>query len=118
MSEGQFYINLFVMICIFVIGTFQFWLIDFQLEYLGSNLYLNFYLAGLVLVLSAQTTIWLYSSLGLRLLIQVMSLMMIPAFIFIVAINKRWLAFKDATNENMFVQISIPLSILVASLCQ
>lgn len=41
------------MISLYVIGTFQFWLIDFQLEYLGSNMYLNFYLAGFVLILSA-----------------------------------------------------------------
>lgn len=52
-TESQFYINLVVMSALYVIGTFMFWLIDFQLEYLGSNLYLNFYLAGFVLILSA-----------------------------------------------------------------
>ena len=59
-TERQFSINLLVMMGMYVVGTFSFWLIDFQLEYLGNSLYLNFYLGGMVLILSAQTTISLY----------------------------------------------------------
>ena len=44
--------------------------------------------------------------------------MMIPAFVFIVAVSKKWLVFQNADSENTFIQVSIPLSILVVSLCQ
>ena len=50
----------------YIVFSFEFWLIDFQMEYLGDDLYLNFYLTGLVLVLSAKLSIWLYPKLGLR----------------------------------------------------
>ena len=93
MSDLQFYNNLAVMCSLYVIAAFMFWLLDFQLEYLGSNLYLNFYLAGLVMILSAPSAISLYPKLGLHTLLQAMSIMMIPAFVFIVAVSKKWLVF-------------------------
>ena len=70
------------------------------------------------MILSAPAAISLYPILGLRTLLQAMSTMMVPAFIFIVAVNKKWLVFQNADSENTFIQVSIPLSILVVSLCQ
>jgi len=37
----------------FVIFSFSFWLINFQQEYLGNDIYLNFYAAGFVTLVAA-----------------------------------------------------------------
>lgn len=58
-----------MMMGLYIIFSFEFWLIDFQQEYLGDDLYLNFYLTGVVLALSAKASVYFYPWLGLRTLL-------------------------------------------------
>ena len=55
------------MMCgLFTMMSFSFWLIDFQQEFLGTNIYVNFYIAGFVTIFSGQCNIWLYEPYGMR----------------------------------------------------
>ena len=51
---------------LFIMFSFNFWLIAFQQEFLGTNIYINFYIAGFVSMFAGQMNIWLYHKLGLR----------------------------------------------------
>lgn len=51
-SNNQFFYNLALMSLFFCIFSFSFWLIDFQQEYLGTDIYVNFYIAGVVSILA------------------------------------------------------------------
>jgi hypothetical protein len=100
----------------FVIFSFMFWLIDFQQEYLGPDLYLNFYLAGAVNLLAAWANLWLYEQLGLRQLLQIFTGVCLLASVFLIAVQKRWIAFKSADYQTMFVTAAIPFCLLLISL--
>ena len=101
----------------YIVFSFEFWLIDFQMEYLGDDLYLNFYLTGLVLVLSAKLSIWLYPRLGLRNLLQMVALVMLPAISFIIAVQNKWVSLGDGLEENgLFEELAFSQAILIVSL--
>lgn len=68
-SNEQFYMNLAMMSGLFIIFSFDFWLINFQQEYLGNDIYLNFYVTGFVLIVAGQMVMFLFKPLGLRLVI-------------------------------------------------
>jgi hypothetical protein len=69
-SNSQFYFNLAIMSAFFCMFSFSFWLIDFQQEYLGADIYVNFYIAGVVSILAGQVNLILYAPMGLKSLIQ------------------------------------------------
>ena len=100
----------------FVIFSFMFWLIDFQQEYLGQDLYLNFYLAGAVNLLAAWANIWLYELLGLRTIIQTFTFVCLFATAFLVAIQKKWIAFRTFEYQNIFLTTAIPFCLVLISL--
>ena len=54
---------------LFIIFSFSFWVIDFQQEYLGNDIYLNFYVTGFVLITSGQVVMYTYKEYGLKLII-------------------------------------------------
>jgi hypothetical protein len=49
--------------------SFSFWLIDFQQEYLGTDIYINFYLGGFVSIIAGQINLYYYEKLGMRTLV-------------------------------------------------
>jgi len=69
-SNNQFFYNLTIMSLFFCIFSFSFWLIDFQQEYLGADIYVNFYIAGVVSILAGQVNLILYAPMGLKSLMQ------------------------------------------------
>jgi len=75
-KQGQYYIsnrtfakNLMMMCGLFTMFSFEFWLIAFQQEFLGTDIYVNFYIAGFVSIISGQCNIWFYELFGMRKLI-------------------------------------------------
>lgn len=68
-SNWQFGINLLMMCGMFTMFSFSFWLIDFQQEYLGTDMYVNFYIAGFVSIVSGNFNLVLFPMLGLRKLV-------------------------------------------------
>jgi len=69
-----------------IIFSFTFWLIDFQQEYLGNDIYLNFYVTGFVIIMSGQLVMFMFKPLGLRLWIQFCTSVMIVSASLIVAL--------------------------------
>lgn len=118
-TDEQYIVNLVMMSGLFIIFSFDFWLINFQQEYLGNDIYLNFYVTGFVLIVSGQLVMFLFKPLGLRLMIQVSTSMMMVAAIFIILLQQRWLSFSDSDEEVELLNYCIPLTLLILSLsCQ
>jgi len=95
--------------------SFSFWLIDFQQEFLGTNIYVNFYIAGFVSIASGQFNIWLYQPLGMRNLLLCVEFVMISSCTFIILVQQKILKFEDAESELYFVNIGIPLALIFLS---
>jgi hypothetical protein len=67
--------------------SFSFWLIDFQQEYLGTDMYVNFYIAGVVSIFAGQVNLWLFPLLGMQRLVQYVEAVMISACVFIIMVQ-------------------------------
>lgn len=52
LTNKDFYSNLIIMCLLFSCFSFSFWLADFQIEYLGTNIFVLFYANGLVFIVS------------------------------------------------------------------
>ena len=100
---------------LFTMMSFSFWLIDFQQEFLGTNIYVNFYIAGFVSIASGQFNIWLYQPLGMRNLLLCVEFVMISSCTFIILVQQKILKFEDAESELYFVNIGIPLALIFLS---
>ena len=92
-SNNQFLYNLAIMSGFFCMFSFSFWLIDFQQEYLGADIYVNFYIAGVVSILAGQVNLILYSPLGLKSLVQLVLVIMASTCSFIVLVQQKILKF-------------------------
>lgn len=101
---------------LYIIFSFMFWLIDFQFEYLGSDIYFNFYLQGCVLLMSAQLMIAVYDTLGVRTLLQISCSIIMPTCAFMIALNKRWFSFGHGPMNDLLIAASVPISLLLLSL--
>jgi hypothetical protein len=115
-SNWQFGVNLLMMCGMFTMFSFSFWLIDFQQEYLGTDMYVNFYIAGCVSIVSGNFNLILYPIFGLRKLIQYVELVMITASVWIILVQKKYIGYEDAENEIYLVNISVPLALIFLSL--
>ena len=85
-SNEQYLVNLGMMSGLIIIFSFSFWLIDFQQEFLGNDIYLNFYVTGFVIIMSGQLVMFMFKPLGLRLWIQFSTFVMIVTAALIVAL--------------------------------
>lgn len=72
---------------LFSIFSFSFWLIDFQQEYLGTDIYVNFYVAGVVSCLAGQVNLALHPVMGMRELVHLSVSLMITSGLFIVLVQ-------------------------------
>lgn len=114
-SNQDFAINLAMMCGLFTMCSFCFWLIDFQQEFLGTNIYVNFYIAGFVSIVSGQINIWLYEPMGMRSLLMLVEVIMISSCSFIILVQQKILKFEDPESELYFVNIGIPLALIFLS---
>lgn len=89
------------------------------MEYLGTDMYLNFYVTGTVIIFSAQISLLFYKPLGLRILMQLVSFVMIVSALFIISVQQKWIRLARETQEVLFINYSIPLSLIFLSMaCQ
>ena len=51
-SNQEFFANVVLMCLLFSCFSFSFWLADFQVEYLGTNIFVLFYANGFVFITS------------------------------------------------------------------
>jgi hypothetical protein len=100
----------------FTMFSFSFWLIDFQQEYLGTDMYINFYIAGAVSIISGNFNLILFPMYGLRSLVQMVEIVMITSCLWIIMVQKKYISYEDAENELLLVNISIPLALIFLSL--
>ena len=114
-TNKEFATNLVMMCGLFTMFSFSFWLIDFQQEFLGTNIYVNFYVAGFTSIISGQCSMWLYQPLGLRNLIVLVEVIMIGSCAFIILVQRKVLLFDDPESELYFVNIGIPLALIFLS---
>mgnify|MGYP006932351629 CR=1 FL=1 len=99
--------------------SFSFWLIDFQQEYLGTDMYVNFYIAGIVSICSGNINLLLFPLLGMKRLIQCVEFVMITSCVFIIMVQQKYLKYDDPDSELYLVNISIPLALIfLSSSCQ
>lgn len=65
-TQSEYIKNLIIMCLLFTCFSFCFWLVDFQQEYLGTDMFILFYAQGVVCIISGQLNLFLYPILGLR----------------------------------------------------
>ena len=103
------------MCLLFTCFSFCFWLTDFQAEYLGTDMYIIFYANGVVCIISGQINLMLYGRLGMKVLILIVQSISIVAATYIVLVQQRVLAYEDEEQETLFLNISIPVALLILS---
>ena len=82
-------------------------------------MYVNFYIAGVVSIVSGNFNLVLFPMLGLRKLVQYVEAVMITACVWIIMVQKKYISYDDPDSELYLVNISIPLSLIFLSLsCQ
>lgn len=116
-SNKQYTINLILLVILFSSYSFSFWLIDFQQEYLGTDMFILFYANGIVCIISGQLNLVLYPRLGLKTLVIWMNSIGIVATSFIIMIQQKVIAYSDKDEEFLFVSIAVPSFLVVLSLC-
>ena len=79
-------------------------------------MYVNFYIAGAVSIVSGNFNLILYPIYGLRKLIQCVELVMITSCVWIIMVQKKYISYEDAESELYLVNISIPLALIFLSL--
>jgi len=82
-------------------------------------MYVNFYIAGCVSIVSGNFNLILFPMLGMRKLVQCVEAVMITSSIIIIMVQKKYLSYDDPESELYLVNISIPLALIfLSSSCQ
>lgn len=115
-TTSQYIWNLIMMILLFTCFSFSFWLIDFQAEYLGTDIFILFYANGLVCIVAGNINLVLYPRLGLKWLIVCTQSVAILSASYMVMVQQKIIGFDDEEREEVFVQVSIPVALLFLSL--
>lgn len=115
-SDREYYTNVVLFCLLFSCFSFNFWLTDFQAEYLGADMYVLFYAQGCVCIIAGQVNLFLYDKLGMKALIIYTQLITITAGVFIVLVQERIIKLEDPLSEQLFVKLSVPIAICLMSL--
>ena len=86
LTWSQFVMNVFLMSLLATFYSFSYWLLDFQAEYLGTDIYILFYAQGIVTIISGYLNLLLYERLGLKFLVLIMQSINIVAGIYMVLV--------------------------------
>jgi hypothetical protein len=86
LTWSQFVLNVFLMSLLATFYSFSYWLLDFQAEYLGTDIYILFYAQGIVTIISGYLNLLLYERLGLKFLVLIMQSINIVAGIYMVLV--------------------------------
>lgn len=115
LTDREYYTNVILFCLLFTCFSFNFWLTDFQAEYLGTDMYVLFYAQGCVSIVSGQINLVLYDKLGFKSLIIYTQTITIAAATFIVLVQERVISLKEADQELVFVNVAIPVTIVLMS---
>jgi hypothetical protein len=89
LTWSQFVLNVFLMSLLATFYSFSYWLLDFQAEYLGTDIYILFYAQGIVTIISGYVNLLLYERIGLKILVLIMQSINIVAGIYMVLVQQR-----------------------------
>lgn len=78
-------------------------------------MYILFYANGVVFIASGQITLLFYEKTGLRNMVFYCQAVAIFSGIYIVLVQQKILSFADEESELVFINISIPISLLFLS---
>ena len=79
-------------------------------------MYVNFYIAGAVSIISGNFNLVLFPMFGLRKLVQYVEIVMISSCMWIIMVQKKYISYEDAESELLLVNITIPLALIFLSL--
>ena len=109
-------LNVLLLTALFSCFSFSFWLTDFQLEYLGTDMYVLFYANGVVCIISGFINLLLYPKLGLKWLLVFTSIFGILSSLFMILIQQKVIEREDPESEQLFVAIMVPILIFILCL--
>jgi hypothetical protein len=75
-TTGAYIKNVILLSLLFTCFSFSFWLSDFQAEYLGTDIYILFYVNGVVCIISGNINLLFYERCGMKLLVIIASSIM------------------------------------------
>jgi cation transport ATPase len=115
-SEGEFVRSLILMCLLFTCFSFSFWLVDFQTEYLGTDIYLLFYINGIVCIVSGQINLLLYERLGMKVLVLIVQAITVLSSAYIICVQQRVFEMQDPEQQLIFVNVSIVVALMLLNL--
>ena len=115
-TNREYYKNLVLMSLLFTSFSFSFWLTDFQAEYLGTDMFIIFYANGIVCIITGPINFYLFNKLGLKMLLICTQCISITMSLFIILVQVKAFRYEDEEEEDMFIRVSIPISLLFMSL--
>lgn len=117
LSNGRFALNVTLYSLLLSCFSFSYWLADFQSEYIGTDMYVIFYIQGVVCFLAGTLSQVLYPILGLKWLVIIVQTFSSLSAFFIILIQVGSIAYEDPDEQKMFLEVSIPILVLVLCLC-
>jgi len=82
---------------------------------LGTDIFILFYVNGVVCIISGNINLLFYERCGMKLLVIIASSINAVSATYIVLVQQKVLRFEDEEQENLFVQISIPTALVFLS---
>ena len=104
------------MVFLFSCYSFMFWLVDFQQEYLGTDMFVLFYANGVVCIVSGFFNLWLYPLLGMKVLILWTNSIGLVSTFFLILTQQKIIALENAEEEEVFIAVLVPILIFFLAL--
>ena len=117
LSNGRFALNVSLYALLLACFSFSYWLADFQSEYIGTDMYVIFYVQGVVCFLAGTLNQVLYPIFGLKWLVIIVQSCSAVACIFIILIQTGNIAYEDPDEQQTFLEVGMPILALVLCLC-
>ena len=94
-SDRQYYINVALSSVLFGLTSCSFYLIMFQIQYIGLNIFTLFYLSGVVMIMAGSLYKAVYEYLGLKHTILYLQVPSAVASLYLVLIQTKVIEFSD-----------------------
>jgi hypothetical protein len=117
LSNSRFALNVTLYALLLSCFSFSYWLAAFQSEYIGTDMYVIFYIQGAVCFLAGTLNQVLYPILGLKWLVIIVQTFSTLACFFIILIQVGTIAYEDPDEQKTFIDVGIPIFVLVLCLC-
>ena len=111
------YVKHLILFCIlYACFSFCYWLIDFQMEYIGTDIFVLFYLNGIVIMLSGEIIFLIYPWLGMKYTVITAQALTLITAILLLMVHEKVIGYEDEEEEERFFNIMIPGLLLFLTL--